>query len=132
MQPLRPRADRRRILGGEAAAIACGGAPIGLGTDFGGSIRLPAFFNGIFGHKPSAGMVPNAGHYPPALDEADRIVRTGPLARRAEDLMPVLRVLAGDGHARGESRLGNGAMSRSRTSASSWPSARRSGRSAGS
>ena len=95
--------------GGEAAAIACGGAPIGLGTDFGGSIRLPAFFNGIFGHKPSAGLVPNAGHYPPALDEADRIVATGPLARRAEDLMPVLRVLAGDGHgqARGESRLGD-------------------------
>jgi Asp-tRNA(Asn)/Glu-tRNA(Gln) amidotransferase A subunit family amidase len=76
--------------GGEAAAIACGGAPLGLGTDFGGSIRLPAFFNGIFGHKPSAGLVSNAGHYPPAHDEADRIVATGPLTRRAEDLMPLL------------------------------------------
>jgi fatty acid amide hydrolase 2 len=95
--------------GGEAAAIACGGVPLGLGTDFGGSIRLPAFFNGVFGHKPSAGLVSNEGHYPPAVDEADRIVATGPLVRRAEDLAPVLGVLARDDHSRstGASRIGD-------------------------
>ena len=50
--------------GGEGAAIGSGFAPIGLGTDIGGSIRLPAFFNGVFGHKPSGCLVPITGHYP--------------------------------------------------------------------
>src|SRR4051812_28813776 len=43
--------------GGEGAAVGSGGAPVGLGSDIGGSIRLPAFFNGVFGHKPSPGLV---------------------------------------------------------------------------
>ena len=47
--------------GGEGAAIGSGGSPIGLGSDIGGSIRLPAFFNGIFAHKPTPGLVPNTG-----------------------------------------------------------------------
>lgn len=42
--------------GGEACNIASGGAVIGVGSDIGGSIRMPAFFNGIFGHKPSRGQ----------------------------------------------------------------------------
>ena len=48
--------------GGEGAAVGSGGAPIGLGSDIGGSIRLPAFFNGVFGHKCTAHLVPNSGH----------------------------------------------------------------------
>ena len=44
--------------GGEGAAVGSGGSPFGLGSDIGGSIRLPAFFNGVFGHKPSPGLVP--------------------------------------------------------------------------
>ncbi len=44
--------------GGEAAVIGAGGAPVGLGSDIGGSIRMPAFFNGVFGHKPTGGLVP--------------------------------------------------------------------------
>ena len=44
--------------GGEGAAVGSGGSPVGLGSDIGGSIRLPAFFNGVFGHKPSPGLVP--------------------------------------------------------------------------
>lgn len=43
------------FLGGEAALIASAGSVIGLGTDLGGSIRIPAFFSGIFGHKPTQG-----------------------------------------------------------------------------
>ncbi len=92
--------DARRTAGGssggEGAAIGSGGSPIGIGTDIGGSIRLPAFFNGVFGHKPSPGLVPNSGHFPPGpTGEAMRMLGLGPLARRAEDLMPVLRQIAG-------------------------------------
>ena len=91
--------DQRRIAGGssggEGAAVGAGIAPIGLGSDIGGSIRLPAFFNGVFGHKPSAGLVPNSGQFPVTRGEAGRLLAVGPLARRAEDLMPILRVIAG-------------------------------------
>jgi fatty acid amide hydrolase 2 len=91
--------DPRRVAGGssggEGAAVGSGGSPIGLGTDIGGSIRLPAFFNGVFGHKCSAWLVPNSGHFPPAEGAISRMLSLGPLARRAEDLMPVLRIVAG-------------------------------------
>jgi fatty acid amide hydrolase 2 len=91
--------DRRRTAGGssggEGAAIGCGGSVIGIGTDFAGSIRLPAFFNGVFGHKPSTGLVPMTGHFPISGGEAMRMSVAGPLARRATDLMPVLRLIAG-------------------------------------
>ena len=81
--------------GGEGAIIGAGGSPFGLGADVGGSIRMPAFFNGVFGHKASPGIVPNTGQYPIAENEALRYLSSGPLARRAEDLMPLLRVMAG-------------------------------------
>jgi Asp-tRNA(Asn)/Glu-tRNA(Gln) amidotransferase A subunit family amidase len=81
--------------GGEGAAIGSGGSPIGLGTDLAGSIRLPAFFNGVFGHKPSLGLVPLTGLYPAAPADTADLVVCGPLARRAEDLMPLLRIIAG-------------------------------------
>ena len=81
--------------GGEGAAVGSGGSPFGLGSDIGGSIRLPAFFNGVFGHMPSCGVVPNTGQFPNAEGEAARMLALGPIARRAEDLMPVLRVIAG-------------------------------------
>ena len=91
--------DPKRIVGGssggEGAIIGAGGVPFGLGADIGGSIRLPAFFNGVFGHKPTGGLVPNTGQYPIAENQALRYLTTGPLARRAEDLMPLLTVLAG-------------------------------------
>jgi fatty acid amide hydrolase 2 len=92
--------DTTRIVGGssggEGAAVAAAYAPFGLGSDIGGSIRMPAFFNGVFGHKPTPGIVPNDDQFP--LDSDERMLRyqcTGPLCRRAEDLMPLLRVLAG-------------------------------------
>ena len=91
--------DPTRIVGGssggEGAIISAGASPFGLGSDIGGSIRLPAFFNGVFGHKPSGGMVPGTGQFPLAENEALRYLTTGPLARRAEDLMPLMRILAG-------------------------------------
>jgi fatty acid amide hydrolase 2 len=92
--------DPTRIVGGssggEGALVGAGVAPFGLGSDVGGSIRMPAFFNGVFGHKPSGGLVPGSGQFPAALTrESARMVASGPLCRRAEDLMPLLRVLAG-------------------------------------
>jgi fatty acid amide hydrolase 2 len=91
--------DTSRIVGGssggEGAAVAAAYAPFGLGSDIGGSIRMPAFFNGVFGHKPSPGLVPNDGQFP--LDESPAMLRyqcTGPLTRRAEDLLPLLRILS--------------------------------------
>jgi fatty acid amide hydrolase 2 len=81
--------------GGEGAAVGSGGVPIGLGSDIGGSIRLPAFFNGVFGHKASPGTVPNTGQFPSADGDAARLLTIGPIVRRAEDLMPVLRLIAG-------------------------------------
>lgn len=82
--------------GGEGAIVASGGSPFGLGADIGGSIRMPAFFNGVFGHKPTGGLVPSTGHFPISENEALRYITTGPIARRAEDLMPLLRILAGE------------------------------------
>src|SRR5205085_5176527 len=81
--------------GGEGAAVGCGGSPFGVGSDIAGSIRVPGFFCGVFGHKPSPGLVPNTGMYPPSPGEAARMLQVGPLARRAEDLMPLLRLMAG-------------------------------------
>lgn len=81
--------------GGEGSIVGSGASPFGLGADIGGSIRMPAFFNGVFGHKPSAGLVPNSGQFPIAEPGARRLLTTGPLCRKAEDLWPLLQLLAG-------------------------------------
>jgi amidase len=83
--------------GGSAAALAAGLTPLELGSDIGGSIRNPAHYCGVFGHKPSYGIVPIRGHVPPpdgALSAPD-IGVAGPLARSAEDLDLALGLLAG-------------------------------------
>jgi fatty acid amide hydrolase 2 len=81
--------------GGEGAAVGSGGVPFGIGADIGGSIRVPALFCGVFGHKPSSGLVPNTGMWPTSTGDAGRLLAVGPLTRRAEDLMPLLGILAG-------------------------------------
>jgi len=83
--------------GGAAAALASGMSPIELGSDVAGSIRTPAGFCGLFGHKPSHGLVPVRGHMPGppgVLGEADLVV-VGPLANHPEDLGLILDVVAG-------------------------------------
>lgn len=80
--------------GGEGAIVAAGGSVFGLGSDIGGSIRIPAAFCGVVGHKPSAGLVPLTGHYPPGVGDLGYCVG-GPLCRRVEDVMPILRSLVG-------------------------------------
>ena len=82
--------------GGEGALIGAGLSPAGLGSDIGGSIRMPAFFNGIFGHKCSSGLISNDGQFPQAENEAQSYLCSGPLCRKAEDLFPLTKILAGE------------------------------------
>jgi amidase len=102
--PLHPRpnnpVDPARTPGssssGEAAIIAAGGSPMGLGSDSGGSIRWPAHCCGVAGLKPSAGLVPNTGHFPRLGHLSDPRTAIGPLARSAHDLEAMLQVIAGE------------------------------------
>ncbi|KAF7380722.1 hypothetical protein HZH66_014098 [Vespula vulgaris] len=81
--------------GGEGCIQAAAGSPLGIGSDIGGSIRMPCFFNGIFGHKPSKGIVSNDGQYPSAhSDDQNQLLAIGPMCRHAQDMRPVLKVLA--------------------------------------
>ena len=82
--------------GGAAAAVAMGFSPLELGSDIGGSIRCPAHYCGVYGHKPSYGAVPLRGHIPPMPGEllAPPLGVAGPIARSAADLELALDVLA--------------------------------------
>lgn len=82
--------------GGAAAAVAAGLTPLELGSDIGGSIRTPSHFNGVFGHKPSFGIVSQRGHLPPGetiLTETDLSV-VGPIGTNPGDLERALEILA--------------------------------------
>lgn len=81
--------------GGEAAIVAAGGSAFGLGSDTGGSIRTPAAFCGVVGHKPSGGRIPTIGHYPPSPLESRPMLSIGPITRRVEDAALLLQVLSG-------------------------------------
>ncbi len=81
--------------GGEAAIIAAGGSPLGLGNDMGGSIRLPAHFCGIAGIKPTTGRTPMAGNFPWPVGLLEPLWQSGPMARFVEDLILTLPIIAG-------------------------------------
>ena len=85
--------------GGGAAALASGMIPLELGSDIAGSIRIPAHFCGVYGHKPTFDLIPQMGHAPPGLPPGRgvELAVVGPMARRAEDLELALRCLAGPG-----------------------------------
>lgn len=86
--------------GGAAAIVAACGSPFDIGSDTGGSIRIPAHFCGIAGLKPTVGRVPRTGHIPfLELGAGEALTQVGPLARRVEDLNLILPIIAGpDGH----------------------------------
>jgi amidase len=81
--------------GGAAAALAAGLTGLELGGDFGGSIRNPAHYCGVFGHKPTYGIVPRQGSSRPGVYAPADMAVSGPLARSADDLAVALEVLAG-------------------------------------
>uniref|UniRef100_A0A2A4J577 Amidase domain-containing protein n=1 Tax=Heliothis virescens TaxID=7102 RepID=A0A2A4J577_HELVI len=89
-----------RIVGGSSGGEGCcqsaGGSIFGIGSDIGGSIRMPAYFNGIFGHKPSRNIVSNNGQYPmPESDLLDSFLGIGPMTRHAVDLKPIMKIISG-------------------------------------
>lgn len=84
--------------GGSAAALAAGLTGLECGSDIGGSIRNPAHYCGVFGHKPSWGIVPSRGHNLPGTPRIAQdidLAVLGPLARSAEDLALALRLIGG-------------------------------------
>ena len=81
--------------GGTAAALAAGLTGLDSGSDIGGSIRNPAHFCGVYGHKPTWGVVPPQGQALPGQVAAPDLAVVGPLARSAEDLAQALEVVAG-------------------------------------
>ena len=81
--------------GGEAAAIASGCSAGGVGSDGGGSIRVPAHFCGICGLKPTPGRIPISGHYPAGVSAFGFLGAAGPMARSVGDLQILFEVMAG-------------------------------------
>lgn len=83
--------------GGAAAALAAGLTPLEFGSDLAGSIRIPAHFCGVYGHKPTFGIVPMRGHIPgpPGMVTESPMAVGGPLARTVDDLQLALDLVAG-------------------------------------
>jgi Asp-tRNA(Asn)/Glu-tRNA(Gln) amidotransferase A subunit family amidase len=81
--------------GGEAAAIAAGCSAGGIGSDGGGSIRVPAHFTGICGLKPTPGRIPSTGHFPESAGPFALLGVVGPMARTVADLQLLFGVIAG-------------------------------------
>ncbi len=81
--------------GGSAVALATGMAALEVGSDIGASIRNPAHYCGVYGHKPTFGVVPNRGHFLPGIVHPSDISVAGPLARSARDLALMMKLLAG-------------------------------------
>src|SRR5208282_3219783 len=81
--------------GGEAAAIAAGCSAGGVGSDGGGSIRVPAHFSGICGLKPTPGRIPATGHFPTSVGPFALLGVVGPMARTIEDLKVLFEVIQG-------------------------------------
>jgi amidase len=84
--------------GGSSAALAAGYGPLSLGSDIGGSLRVPAFHCGVYAHKPTLELAASRGHTPPplpALPFGGDLSVIGPMARSAPDLALLLDVIAG-------------------------------------
>jgi Asp-tRNA(Asn)/Glu-tRNA(Gln) amidotransferase A subunit family amidase len=81
--------------GGEAAAVASCMSAMGVGSDGGGSVRVPAHFNGVCGMKPTPGVIPASGHFPVGLGPFALTGQVGPITRCVRDLRTMLQVMRG-------------------------------------
>jgi amidase len=87
--------------GGSSAALAAGYGPLSLGSDIGGSLRVPAHYCGIYAHKPTLNLIPPRGHrVPTTVQREAALAVVGPMARSAADLELALEVTAGPDEAR--------------------------------
>lgn len=91
--------DQRRTpggsSGGEGALLGAGASLIGIGSDLAGSIRLPSLNNGIFGHKPTSGLIPLDGHMPHVDDpQIQNMLTIGPMCRYAKDLPLMFNIMS--------------------------------------
>ncbi|MBS1854794.1 MAG: amidase [Acidobacteria bacterium] len=93
--PLNPEYTPGGSSGGEAALIASCASPFGLGSDAAGSVRLPAAFCGIAGIKPTSGRLPRTGHMPPSGGWIEALWQIGPMARKVDDVIAMMRILSG-------------------------------------
>lgn len=82
--------------GGEGSIISACGSPFGIGTDIGGSIRMPAYYCGLYGHKPTTGLLPTKGLTFRTGNEGETMVTAGTLSRTAKDITPFFKVLLGE------------------------------------
>lgn len=82
--------------GGEAALISACGTPLSICSDIGGSIRMPAFHCGLFGHKPTHEVIDYRGTFPSIKDGLEKLFSFGPITRHVDDILPALRVMAGE------------------------------------
>src|SRR5690625_6184670 len=81
--------------GGEAALIGVGGAPVGMSSDIGGSIRFPSHFNGVVGFKPGKFQVSTEGHFPPdTIPLKSRMSSVGPIGKSVRDVELVYDIVA--------------------------------------
>ncbi|KAH8312646.1 hypothetical protein KR044_011963 [Drosophila immigrans] len=84
--------------GGEAVLNGCGASTFGIGSDISGSIRLPAMFCGVYGHKPTGGLTSVQGHFPYSTQDEKfpNMLQIGPITRFARDMPLLLEIMAGD------------------------------------
>ncbi|MCH1489286.1 MAG: amidase [Ilumatobacteraceae bacterium] len=97
LNPFNPDRTCGGSSGGSAASLAMGFTSLEIGSDIGGSIRVPAHYSGVVGHKPSFGIVPSHGQIPgmPGTFSQADIAVTGPMARHVEDLELAMDILIG-------------------------------------
>jgi Asp-tRNA(Asn)/Glu-tRNA(Gln) amidotransferase A subunit family amidase len=111
LSPLGPGLSPAGSSGGDASAVASGMAAFGIGTDYGGSIRVPAHCTGLAALRPTPGLIPGTGQFPfppwpapvprgpapvgPGTSLQARLQSIAPIARRVSDLWPLLQVMAG-------------------------------------
>ncbi len=96
LNPFDPARSPGGSSGGAAAALASGMVPLEIGSDIGGSIRVPSHMCGVFGHKPTYGIVPLRGHGFPGTDGLDApLAVVGPMARNVRDIAAALEIIAG-------------------------------------
>jgi Asp-tRNA(Asn)/Glu-tRNA(Gln) amidotransferase A subunit family amidase len=107
VNPVDPARSPGGSSGGEAAAIAAGLSAGGIGSDGGGSIRLPAAFCEICGLKPTPGRIPAAGHFPKIVHPGGLLGVIGPMARTVADVAVLFRALEGPDDSDPFSALGN-------------------------